>query len=95
MAVKILIKRVVPSNRETGVMPFLRQIRPLASMEPGYISGETLRNDNDPSDYLVISTWKTIEDWERWVRNIERKGIHDRIDSLLASKPVISSYHYK
>jgi len=41
--------------------------------QPGYISGETLLEHNDPQHMLVITTWENIESWHRWIRSSKRK----------------------
>ena len=56
MAVKALIKRSVPSSKAREMIPLFRQMRALAMNMDGYISGETLRNLNNPEEYLVISS---------------------------------------
>ena len=56
MAVKIIIKRVVPQDKARGMIPLFRKMRTLATNQPGYISGETLRNLERPEEFMVIST---------------------------------------
>ena len=60
MAVKIVIRRKVPGKKEKELLPLLIQLRALATAQPGYISGETLRNMDNPEEYLVISRWKSV-----------------------------------
>ncbi|RLB78881.1 MAG: antibiotic biosynthesis monooxygenase, partial [Deltaproteobacteria bacterium] len=62
--------------------------------QPGYISGETLRNIDDPEEYLVISTWQSLEDWQRWAKSEQRAEVQNKIDNLLGQKTEYSSYLY-
>jgi len=94
MAVKIIIKRKIPKSKETQVLPLLLELRSKAMTQPGYISGETLINVNDPEDYLVISTWKSLKDWKAWEESQERKEIQKRIEELLAEKSSAQVYYY-
>jgi heme-degrading monooxygenase HmoA len=94
MAVKIIIRRKVPKGKEAQLSPLLVELRAKAITQPGYISGETLRNVDDPEDYLVISTWKSKEDWKAWEANKVRSGIQSRIDSLLGEKTTFGIYYY-
>ena len=58
-------------------------------------AGETFARADSPGENLVISTWRTREDWDRWVNSPERHDIQSRIDDLLG-KPTefrIYSYH--
>jgi len=50
MAVKIIIKRVVTEDNIKYLTALLKQLRTLANNQPGYISGETLRNFENPND---------------------------------------------
>ncbi len=94
MAVKIIIKRKVSKDKETNLLPLLIQLRALATAQPGYISGETLRNMKNPEEYLVISTWQSTENWDTWVSSPQRAEIQDKIDSLLGRKTAYDTYLY-
>jgi len=48
MAVKVLIKRKVPKEKEKELLSLITQLRVLASKENVYISGETMRNAKKP-----------------------------------------------
>ena len=63
-------------------------------MQPGYISGETLKciDPPDESEYLVRSTWRSIEDWRRWLHSPERNAIQDEIDAVLLEKTTYRIY---
>lgn len=92
--VKAFIKRVVPSDKAKQLVPLFRQMRSLAMEQPGYISGETLRNYNQPDEYLVISTWESADDWQRWLNSKARQEIQEKIDSLLGGKTEYSLYYH-
>jgi len=83
MAVKILIKRFVPENKENEVAVLLRRLRERTTSQSGYISGETLKRIDKPGENLVISTWHSVDDWRTWVLSEERTKIQDKIDILL------------
>ena len=63
MAVKILIQRKVKPGKEKELNETVRELRSMAIHAEGFISGETLCSIEDPSVQLVISTWKSLEDW--------------------------------
>jgi heme-degrading monooxygenase HmoA len=94
MAVKILIRRSVPEDKARDMIPLFRKMRTLANEQPGYITGETMRNIENPDEYLVISTWATSDDWKRWVESNERRQIQSQIDKLLGGKTVYEIFHY-
>jgi len=94
MAVRVMIKRYVPRDKEEELLKLTMKLRLLASQQPGYISGETLRNVEDPIQYLVVSTWQTVEDWTNWRAKQERSEVQGKIDALLGSETTYEMYHY-
>jgi len=94
MAVKILIKRTVPKDRARELIPLFRQIRSLAIKQAGYISGETLKRLDRPDQFLIISTWQSSDDWDKWIKNKERNELQNQIDQLLGGNTEYEVYHY-
>jgi heme-degrading monooxygenase HmoA len=94
MAVKIIIKRKVAKEKEAELLPLLIQLRSLATAQPGYISGETLRNMDDTEEYLVISTWHSQDNWDAWTLSNQRADIQEKIDALLGKKSEYDTYLY-
>jgi heme-degrading monooxygenase HmoA len=94
MAVKILIKRMVPETKEKELMPFLKELRNMAISRPGYISGETLERVDKPGEYMVISTWQSAAQWREWVLSKDRIEIQEKIDALLGEKTEYAIYNY-
>jgi heme-degrading monooxygenase HmoA len=92
--VKAFIKRVVPRDKEKEIIQLFREMRELAMKQPGYISGETMKNVNQPEEYLVISTWTSSADWQQWLDSPERQKIQKEIDSVLGGRTEYSLYHY-
>lgn len=94
MAVKVLIRRKVPEDKAKQMIPLFREMRTLANQQPGYITGETMRNLEKPDEFLVISTWETSDDWKRWVQSDERQQIQSKIDGLLGGETDYEIFHY-
>jgi heme-degrading monooxygenase HmoA len=94
MAVKIFISRVIAEERINGLLPLFRRLRNLATNQPGYISGETLKRIDSPSKYLVISTWESLDDWRRWVVSRERIEVQNEIDARMDDETVYEIYQY-
>ncbi len=94
MAVKVLIKRIVPEKMAKDLIPLFRQMRSLATNHVGYISGETLRNLDNPEEFMVISTWQSSDDWKDWLQSKDKKEIQGKIDSLLGGETEYKIFHY-
>jgi len=94
MAIKIIIRRRVPKEKEAKLLPLLVELRSKATTQPGYISGETLRNVSDPQDFIVISTWQSLEACKIWEASKGRTEIQNRIDAMLGEKTTYGIYLY-
>jgi heme-degrading monooxygenase HmoA len=73
MSAKILIKRRFKEGNAAQILALLNKIRGLALGQPGYQSGQTLIKNGFPNKMVVISTWRSLEDWYLWRDNPERK----------------------
>ena len=83
MAVKIIIDRKVNKGKGSDLAKLVRELRGKAISCKGYVSGETLRALDDPNNYIVISTWQSVEDWINWEKDPERKRIHNKMEKLM------------
>lgn len=94
MSVKIIITRTVPQEKAREMIPLFRKMRALAIKQPGYISGETLKSSDRPNTFIVISSWQTAGDWEKWLISKERQDIQASVDALLGGKTEYEMFHY-
>ena len=92
MTVKIFIKRKVSQANILDLTVLLKKLRSLTLSQAGYIYGETLKRVDRPDECMVISTWRSLEDWNAWVNNSERIAIQEEIDRLLGEKTDYSVY---
>ena len=93
MSIKVILFRRVPPEKVNDIQPLLIEMRSLAMAQRGYISGETLINEDDPEEYLVISSWTTKSRWNEWFENPERIEIQNRINELLGRKTTYQVYY--
>jgi heme-degrading monooxygenase HmoA len=92
MTVKIFIKRKVQDENVNKLTLLLKQLRALTLEQPGYISGETLNRIDKKDECMVISTWRSVEDWNSWVNNPKRNEIQTEIDKLLGEETDYAMY---
>jgi heme-degrading monooxygenase HmoA len=92
MTVKILIKRRVPEECVIELSDLLKKLRSLTLGQAGYIYGETLRRIDNKDECLVVSTWRSVEDWNAWFNNEQRIRVQNEIDLLLGSKTEYAIY---
>jgi heme-degrading monooxygenase HmoA len=94
MAIKVIIERKIKEGKEKEVGELLRALRAKALLAPGYISGQTLRAIDDPNVFVVISTWKSLEDWQRWEQDPERNELQQKINELLQEPPKFRIFYF-
>ena len=84
MAIEVLIRRRFVKEKEAALAPLVVRLRSLALAEPGYISGETLKciDPAGEEEYLVRSTWRSVEDWRAWLHSETRTAIQKEIDAI-------------
>jgi len=92
MTVKIFIKRKVSADSILELTVLLKKLRSLTLSQSGYIYGETLRRVDAKDECMVISTWRSLEDWNAWLHNEQRINIQKDIDKLLGEKTDYSVY---
>lgn len=90
--IKVFIKRKVADDSIVELMDLLKKLRSLTLSQPGYVSGETMKRIDKDGECLVISTWRSVEDWNSWVSNTERVAVQAEIDRLLGSDTVYEVY---
>ncbi len=84
MAIEVLIRRRFVKEKEAVLAPLIVRLRSLALAQPGYFSGETLKclDPDSEDEYLVRSTWRSVEDWKTWLHSKERTAIQSEIDAI-------------
>ncbi len=83
MSLKILISRNMSNNQVKAALPYLSALTSLAKKQSGYISGEMYTKYDDPEEHLIICTWKSIGDWEKYNNLEESQSLHFFIDQIL------------
>ena len=73
-------------------MKLLHDLRAEALHQPGYMTGETLIEEDDPLDILVMSTWVSVEHWKAWLTSQKRIELAALIDGLLDNGTKITAY---
>jgi len=90
--IRVILERHLKEGKREDLIPLLIDIRMAALRQPGYISGETLTKAEDPSVITVLSTWRSLKEWQTWEKSEARKKIDKQIEPLLREKPRVSIY---
>jgi heme-degrading monooxygenase HmoA len=81
--IRVVIERWLAQGGDETIEKIMRDMRREAIHNPGYVTGETLRDVADSHHFVIISTWRTREDWESWAASGMRLEIEDQIRPLL------------
>jgi len=87
MAISVMIRRkVIDKDKARNLAPLIVKLRSLAASQPGYITGRTFRSLDDPGEFLVMSTWNSRDDWNRWLKSEQRTALQKQVDDLLGEE---------
>ena len=54
-----------------------------AKDRPGWVAGQLLRVENQPSRRVIVGTWRTRADWEAWHRDPHFTETRRQLDALV------------
>ncbi len=92
MTVSVIIQRSVgDKDKAERLASIIVKLRSLAAIQPGFINSQTFSCLDCQGEYLVISNWNTMEDWNRWKESEERLGLQRKVDELLGEE---TTYRY-
>jgi len=84
MAISVMIQRTFSDTEKAAKLaPLIVKLRSLATIQPGYITGRTFHCLDCPGEYLVMSTWNSLDDWNLWLHSEQRMSFQKQINDLL------------
>ena len=92
MAVHVVIKRKFKVSHPEKLIPLLSELTERAKTQEGYISTDTLQSTENNEYCLVISKWKTEENWNAWFKSKERRHLQGNVDSLIGERTFYEIY---
>jgi len=92
--IRVIIERHCKPDRCAEMEQLLMELRTKATPFHGYISGETLQSRDDPSFWLVISTWVDIDSWKAWEMSLKRDEAARKIEPLLTTPEKVTIFDF-
>ena len=92
MAAKILIKREFKSGSRKEILVLLNDLRSAALKQEGYISGLTLTDPKNSNKTLIIGTWQSLEEWNRWKEHPDRQRLEAMLEIYQESPAIYEAY---
>lgn len=92
--IKVFINRKVPHELQTPYTEVAKAILHASMKSEGFIKGEVMHDINDPEHRLVVATYKTLDDWNRWYLSQERRELMNRLQPMLERDELIKIYEH-
>jgi len=63
-----------------------------ARTQRGWVGGQVLRSEEDPTKRVIVGTWKARSDWEHWHKDPKFADTRRQLDELV-SRPAEQRWH--
>lgn len=84
--VKVLIIRNYDKEMSVMLQPYFKKLYTKVYEYAGFISAESLVNYQDPNEHLIISFWKSMEDWNRYNQSDEINSLRCMIEQAIGQQ---------
>jgi len=84
--VKVLITRKYGKDQAIMLRPLLNDLYVKVNLHQGFISAESLVNQQDPTEHLIISKWNSIEEWTAYNESEDIQSFRNMIDQVLGQQ---------
>ncbi len=91
--VRVIIDRHFTKGMRATLLPIETKARHEALCRSGYVSGESLQDVDDPQHNIVISSWRSKEDWKAWSDSSTRRELAAQIAPLLDQAEIITVFN--
>ncbi|MCP8689290.1 antibiotic biosynthesis monooxygenase family protein [Marinobacterium sedimentorum] len=88
--IRVLIERDIADDLADHYEKAARATLTEAMQAHGFISGEALHDTQNPNHRVVLATYRTIQDWQRWARSDQRQEAMAVINPMLISEEKIT-----
>ena len=92
--VRVIVERRCKPGKEAELAKLLAELRTTAMGWQGFVTGQTLRSVDDPSCYVVISTWLDADLWNAWATSAARQKVASKIEATLVVPEKISVFSF-
>ena len=88
--IRVLIERNVAPGLEDYYDATIKRTVSSVVKAQGCLSGESLKDANNPGRRIVMSKWQSLEDWNRWFFSDERRQVISEITPMLEGSEKIT-----
>ncbi|GGO75808.1 hypothetical protein GCM10011348_01480 [Marinobacterium nitratireducens] len=88
--IRVLIERHVADGLIEHYEKAARETLVKAMQAHGFISGEALHDVDDPEHRVILATYRTLADWQRWAQSSQRLDMMATINPMLKTAEKIT-----
>jgi len=88
--IRVIIKRQVREGCFQDYLEMIRRARKRASLVEGFIAGELLQQQGQGNSAFLISSWETIDAWNKWQASTERAEVLQQMRPLLTKNEEVT-----
>lgn len=81
--IKVLIERFIADTLEANYEDTAKEILQRAIRSDGFMSGESLKDTQNPLHRFIICNWRSVVDWQRWEMSSERRELMAKLNLML------------
>lgn len=81
--IRVLIERRIVEGLEQPYEEAVTGMMQAIIQAPGFLSGESLRNVDQPQHHYILSAWQSRAAWDRWLFSRARRQALDAIRPFL------------
>jgi heme-degrading monooxygenase HmoA len=81
--VHVLIERNIAADMLSTYEENARHALHRTHIAPGFITGDTFADVNEPNHRFVLCQWRSPQDWHRWYHSEERQELMNMIAPVL------------
>jgi len=81
--IRVIIERFIAESLEANYEDTAKDILQKAIRSEGFISGESLKDTQNPRHRFIICNWRSTIDWQKWEKSLERKEMMDKLNLML------------
>ncbi len=87
MSVILTVDRQIIPGAQGDITRLLRELRSAVTLQPGFISGQTIIDPRSPTSFMTISEWSSIKAWENWEASPVRATLIEQVSAYLQVDP--------
>lgn len=88
--IRVIIDRYIAETLEKNYESAAIEVLSASVRAPGFISGESLFDIENPRHRIVLCKWRSRLDWDNWCQTQERKELMGKLSLMLEKEESVT-----